>query len=118
MSVQFETHLCSLLNTRVSNIELARALPTGIKYVTPIPDQGETYKRFYPGAQEETGRKGRKSRKNSGQRIAGLSAARKPISARQFAACPEFRVGRSKLRRCSGTPRPDGHLVGIRTAYV
>ena len=27
------------------------------------------------------------------QRIAGLSAARKPISARQFAACPEFSPG-------------------------
>jgi hypothetical protein len=41
MSVQFDTRLCSLLNTRVSNIELTHALPTDIKNVTPIPDQGE-----------------------------------------------------------------------------
>ena len=41
MSVQFETPLCSLLNTRVSNIKLTYALPTGIKNVSPIPGQGE-----------------------------------------------------------------------------
>jgi hypothetical protein len=47
-----------------------------------------------------------------------LYAAQKTISARQFAACPEFCVCRSRSCKCSGTPRPAGCLAGIRMAYL
>ena len=71
------------------------------------------------GHKGKSERGGRKSGDNSGQeancRAEMVSEQRK---ARQFAACPEFCVCRSKLRRCSGTPRPDGRLAGIRMAYL
>jgi hypothetical protein len=84
---------------------------------------GQPYKGFYLRAQGEislisVGKEGNRRRTRGRQRIAGLSADQKPISARQFAACPEFCVCRSRLRRCSGTPRPDGRVAGIRMAYV
>jgi len=64
------------------------------------------------------GKEGNPGRTRGRQRIAGLSAAQKPMPAQQFAACPEFRVWRSRLRRGSGTPRPDGRLAGIRVLWL
>jgi len=71
------------------------------------------------GHKGKSERGGRKSGEDSGQaancRAEMVSERQK---ARQFAACPKFCVCRSRLRRCSGTPRPDGRLAGIRMAYL
>jgi len=71
------------------------------------------------GHKGKSERGGRKSGEDSGQaancRAEMVSERRKE---RQFAACPESCVCRSRLRRCSGTPRPDGRLAGIRMAYL
>jgi len=60
------------------------------------------------------GEEGNPGRTRGRQRMAGLSAAWKRVSARPFAACPEIRVGRSRWRSGSGKRRPDGRLAGIR----
>ena len=43
--------------------------------------------------------------------MAGPESVSERQKARPFAACAEFRVWRSRLRRGSGTPRPDGRLA-------
>ena len=62
------------------------------------------------------GKEGNPGRSRGRQRMAGRKSVSERQRARPFAACPQFRVCRSRLCRRSGTRRSDGRLAGIRRA--